>query len=204
MSKVSKLIIALGLSLPVIASAAAASPWTVKVGGSFVDPQNNNGTIAGMTAHVSSEYNVTPSIEYSFQDTPFSVELLLAAPFKHEVVLDGLGKSATFRHLPPTVTAKFNLPTMGGFTAYAGIGANATIIWDEKTKGKLTGKIDADPSFGFAGQLGVNYLPKGSAWGAYVDARYVQIESDLKWNGADVGTLEVNPMVYTVGLSYRF
>jgi outer membrane protein len=202
MSKISKLIVALGLCLPVVAS--AASPWAVKLGGSFVNPESNNGTVAGMTAHVSSEYNVTPSIEYFVQNTPFSVELLLAAPFKHQVVLDGAGEIADFKHLPPTITAKYNLPTFAGFTAYAGVGANATLVWDEKTKNGVTGKLKGDPSYGFAGQLGVNYLPQGSAWGAYVDARYVQIESDLTLDGAKVGTLEVNPMVYTVGLSYRF
>lgn len=202
MSKFSKLMLAVGVCLPVMAS--AASPWTVKLGASLVQPKNNNGMIAGMQSDVSSEFNVTPSIEYTIADTPFSVELLLATPFNHEVVLDGLGEAATFKHLPPTMTAKFNLPTVAGFTAYAGVGANVTVVWDEKTKGKLTGKLKADPSVGFAGQLGVNYLPEGSAWGAYMDARYIQIESDLEWNGSKVGTLEVNPMVYTVGLSYRF
>lgn len=203
MSKLSTLIAAMALSLPVIAS--AATPWTVKIGGSLVSPDNDNGIVAGAKAHVSSEFNFTPSIEYTFGDTPFSAELLLATPFKHEVVLDGLGKVATFRHLPPTFTVKYNLDTGTGFTPYIGVGGNATVVWDEKTKGAIAGtKLKADPSFGFAGQVGVNYLPAGTTWGAYVDVRYAQIESDLKWQGMDAGTLEVNPMVYTVGISHRF
>jgi outer membrane protein len=203
MSKLTGLFAAFALAVPVLA--AAATPWTVKIGGSVVVPDKDTGMIAKMQSHVSTEYNFTPSIEYTFGETPFSAELLLATPFKHEVRLDGAGKVVTFRHLPPTFTVKYNLNTGTGFTPYVGLGGNATIIWDEKTEGALAGtKVKADPSFGFAGQVGFNYLPTGSDWGAYMDVRYAQIESDIEWQGNDVGTLKVNPWVYTVGISRRF
>lgn len=200
MSKLAGLFAALTLALPVMAT--AATPWTVKIGGSIVVPDNNTGMINGTQSHVSTEYNFTPSVEYTFGDTPFSAELLLATPFKHEVRLDGAGKVATFRHLPPTFTVKYNLNTGTGLTPYVGVGGNVTVIWDEKMEDGS--KLKADPSYGFAGQVGVNYVPAGSDWGAYMDVRYAQIESDLKWMGNDVGTLKVNPWVYTVGVSHRF
>lgn len=202
MSRLLKSLLVSILAVPVL---AVASPWTVKIGGSMVVPDSNNGVIAGAPSHVSTEYNFTPSIEYSVANTPFSAELLLAMPFKHEVRLDGAGEVATFRHLPPTFTVKYNLNTGTALTPYIGVGGNVTLVWDEKTRGAIAGnKLKADPSYGFAGQAGFNYLPTGSSWGAYVDVRYVQIESDLTLNGADIGTLKVNPWVYTVGISHRF
>ena len=93
----------LGISL---ISTSYANNWQVKVGGTVLAPASNNGTVAGAKADVSEEYNLTPSVEYFFGDSPFSAELLLAvAPFKHDIQLDGV-KAATFRHLPPTITGK--------------------------------------------------------------------------------------------------
>lgn len=202
MSRLSSLLCACVVALPVLAT---ASPWTVKIGGSVVVPDSNNGMIAKHQSHVSTEYNVTPSIEYTFGESPFSAELLLAAPFKHKVRLDGLGEVATFKHLPPTLTVKYNLDTGTALTPYIGVGANATMVWGEKTRGAIAGsELKADPSYGFAGQVGFNYLPAGTTWGAYMDVRYAQIGSDLKLNGSKIGTLKVNPWVYTVGVSHRF
>lgn len=202
MSNLSKLLLVSLVAIPVLAT---ASPWTVKVGGSVVVPDSDTGMVAKHQSHVSTEYNFTPSIEYQFADTPFSAELLLAAPFKHEVRLDGMGEVATFKHLPPTFTIKYNLNTGTAFTPYIGVGGNVTLVWAEKTRGGIAGnKLEGDPSYGFAGQVGFNYVPSGTNWGAYMDVRYAQIESDLKLNGSDVGTLKVNPWVYTVGVSHRF
>lgn len=200
MSKISKLIIALGLSLPVIAS-AASTPWIVKGGVSVVAPTTDD--FAGAKTDVSNELNVTPSIEYVFADTPVSVEVLLGLPFKHDVKQGG-AKIATFKHLPPTITAKLNQPLgNSGLTAYVGVGVNATLVWDAKTTDGT--KLDTSDSIGVAGQVGARYDLPNQPWGVYADVRYAEIDSKVKVkNGPTLDTLEVNPWVYTVGVSYRF
>lgn len=40
--------------------------------------------------------------------------------------------------------------------------------------------------------------------GVFADVRYADISSDLKLDGTKIGTLDVNPWVYTIGYSYRF
>jgi outer membrane protein len=59
---------------------------------------------------VSSEVGFTPAIEYKFAPNIVG-EVLLAIPFEHEVKVTGGGlngaKVATFKHLPPTFTAKY-------------------------------------------------------------------------------------------------
>ncbi|AXY61372.1 MULTISPECIES: OmpW/AlkL family protein [Acinetobacter] len=183
---------------------AQAGHWQLKVGGSLLAPTENNGTVAGAQADVSHEFNLTPSVEYFFGDSPFSAELLLAvAPFQHDIRLNGV-ESATFKHLPPTVTAKYHLKNSTRFTPYVGVGLTVAVPWDEKLTGSNS-KLEADVTYGAAGQLGFNFQPADAQnWGVFLDVRYAQVESDVKLDGKDIGTLEVNPLVYTLGYSYRF
>lgn len=201
--------IALATAVLALSSASFAGNWTVKVGGSLLAPDSDNGTlnIGGTTVHpdVSSEYNFTPSVEYRFADTPFSVELLLATPFKHDVKLPEAGAEASFKHLPPTLTAKYNLPTYKGFTPYIGAGVTVVVPWDEEVKGSNADLEADDVSVAAAGQVGFIFQPADAKnWGVYADVRYANVETDLELDGTDIGTLEVNPWVYTVGLSYNF
>lgn len=194
-------LIALGWA---VISTAQAGNWQLKVGGSLLAPTENNGTVAGAQADVSHEFNLTPSVEYFFGDSPFSAELLLAvAPFQHDIRLNGV-ESATFKHLPPTVTAKYHLKNSTRFTPYVGVGLTVAVPWDEKLTGSNS-KLEADVTYGAAGQLGFNFQPADAQnWGVFLDVRYAQVESDVKLDGKDIGTLEVNPLVYTLGYSYRF
>ena len=198
-----KVFIFVAISLASVTT-TSANPWQLKVGGSLLSPSSNNGTLAGAKADVSYEYNLTPSVEYFFGDSPFSAELLLAvAPFKHDIKLDG-AEAATFKHLPPTITAKYHLKNSTRFTPYIGVGLTVAVPWDEKLRGSNS-KLEADVTYGVAGQLGFNFQPADAKnWGVFADVRYAQVESDVKLDGKDIGTLEVNPLVYTLGYSYRF
>ena len=192
-----------------MSASAMAGDWQVKLGASALAPQNDdNGIIAGGKATVSNEVGLTPSVEYFFANSPISVELLLATPFKHDVSIEGVGENvASFKHLPPTVTAKYNFKNSTRFTPYVGVGATVVIPWDEKVKGNLegAGKLEADVAYGVAGQVGFNFQPADAKnWGVYADVRYAQVETDLELNGTNIGELEVNPWVYTLGYSYKF
>ena len=192
-----------------MSASAMAGDWQMKLGASALAPQNDdNGIIAGGKATVSNEVGFTPSVEYFFANSPISVELLLATPFKHDVSIEGVGENvASFKHLPPTVTAKYNFKNSTRFTPYVGVGATVVIPWDEKVKGNLegAGKLEADVAYGVAGQVGFNFQPADAKnWGVYADVRYAQVETDLELNGTNIGELEVNPWVYTIGYSYKF
>ena len=195
----------IGLTLGLgVASVAQAGHWQLKVGGSLLAPTSDNGTIAGANADLSHEFNLTPSVEYFFGESNFSAELLLAvAPFKHDIALDGI-EAASFKHLPPTLTGKYHFKSSSRFTPYIGSGLTVALPWDEKLRGS-DAKLEADVTYGAAGQLGFNFKPaESSDFGVFVDVRYAQVESDVKLDGRDIGTLDVNPLVYTLGYSYRF
>ena len=203
------------IALMGMSASAMAGQWQVKVGASALAPQNDdNGTLdltsknlGYQKAVVSNEVNFTPSIEYIFDNSPLSVELLLAAPFKHDVNIGPFEEAASFKHLPPTITAKYNFKNSTRFTPYVGVGATVVVPWDEKLKNDAAGlgKLDADVAYGVAGQVGFNFQPADAKnWGVYADVRYADVKTDLTLDGAKIGELEVNPWVYTVGYSYKF
>ncbi|MCH4248146.1 MAG: outer membrane beta-barrel protein [Acinetobacter populi] len=199
-----------------MSSVAMAGPWTVKAGVSLLNPTAESDLVGGAVkdAKATNEFNFTPSVEYRFGETPFSVELLLAAPFNQDVKMAGGTKIAELKHLPPTLTAKYNFPTYHGFTPYVGAGVTVLIPWDEKltsaAKGALgltdANKLEADTSVGAAGQIGFVFQPADAKnWGVFADVRYADLDTDLKVKGVgNIGTLDINPLVYTLGYSYNF
>lgn len=114
-----------------LSSTAFAGGFQVKVGASLIDPTADVDLAPGATVKGDHEFAFTPSVEYFFGDTPFSAELLLATPVKHDVLLNG-ESVASVRHLPPTITAKYNFKNSTRFTPYIGVGGTAFIPWHEK------------------------------------------------------------------------
>lgn len=189
--------------------AMAESPWSVKLGISQIKPKSDNGLLANtFQSEVSSEVGFTPAIEYRFAPNIVG-EVLLAIPFKHDVKVSGGGLTnsevASFTHLPPTFTAKYLFSPEAAFSPYVGLGLNYTLVYDEETTGALTGtKLKGKDSFGLAATVGFEYRVPNSQWGVAADLRFVKIQSDLTLNGADIGSLTVDPMVLGVSAVYHY
>jgi outer membrane protein len=183
-----------------MSASAMAGEWQVKVGASALAPTSDTKIDLG-TVKADSELGFTPSVEYFFNDT-FSAELLLATPFNHDVLLNG-AKAAKIKHLPPTITAKYNFKNATRFTPYIGVGGTAFIAWDEEGAAK-----DVKEEFGFAGQIGFNFQPADAKnWGVYADVRYADLSPEVTLIEAVGGhkfDLEIDPIVYTLGYSYKF
>ena len=194
------LITLMGLS----ASAAMAGQWQVKVGGSAIAPTQDtkiaNGTL---TVEADSELAFTPSVEYFFNDN-ISAELLLATPISHDILTNG-AEAVKIKHLPPTLTAKYNFKNSTGFTPYIGVGATAFIAWDEETSGVLSGsKVKVKDDYGYAAQLGFNYQPADAKnWGVFVDVRYADLNPKVE-TVVENFKLDIDPVIYTLGYSYKF
>lgn len=195
MLKKAALIALLGMS-----ASAMAGQWQVKVGGSVISPTGDTETALG-TVKADDELAFTPSVEYFFNDN-ISAELLLATPIGHDVLLDD-DKAAKIKHLPPTITAKYNFKNSTRFTPYIGVGGTAFVAWDESGAAK-----NVKEDFGFAGQVGFNYQPADAKnWGVYFDARYAQLSPEVTLIdelGGGKFDLDIDPMVYTIGYSYKF
>lgn len=196
------------ISLLGMSASAMAGGFQVKVGASLIAPTGDY-NLGGAKVEADDEYAFTPSVEYFFNDY-ISTELLLAAPIVHAVRIDDT-KAVQIKQLPPTLTVKYNFKNSTGFTPYIGAGGTAFVAWDEKSRGGLYGTdIKVKEDYGFAGQIGFNYLPDPkSNWGVYADVRYAQISPEVNVKAAD-GTqianfdLDIDPLVYTVGFGYKF
>lgn len=187
-------------------SAAASADLTFKAGLGYLDPTAKKDIAPNIPkAKVSSEMAVLPSFDYRFANSPFSAELLLASPFEHTVSIpdDKKPDIAKFKQLPPTLTVKYNTPTVNGFGANIGIGATVLVPYKEKFMSS-NDKLEADTVVAPTAQIGATYSKPSSPWGVFADVRYVDLKTDLKLDGEKIGKLEVNPVVYALGVSHRF
>lgn len=199
----------LATSLIAIAGVAQAN-LTFKAGVGYLDPTADKNVVTPLgtleKAEVSGESAILPSFDYRFGNSPISMELLLATPFEHSVTTGtGANKSevARFKHLPPTLTVKYNTPTVNGFGANIGVGATVLVPYEEELF-IADGKFEADTVVAPAAQIGVTYSPNNAPWGFFADVRYADLKTDLELDGAKIGELEVNPVVYSVGFSHKF
>ena len=201
MLKQAALIVLLGVS-----ASAMAGGWQAKVGASVLSPTGDSTLAPGLLVEADHEFGFTPSIEYFFGDSPISAELLLAAPVNHDVSING-ENAVKIKHLPPTLTVKYNFKNSTRFTPYIGVGGTAFIAWDEETKGALSGaSVKVKEDYGFAGQVGFNFQPADAKnWGVFVDARYAQLSPEVRVENTPIKfDLDIDPMVYTIGYSYKF
>lgn len=188
--------VAMGLSTSIF-----AGDWQLKVGASALAPTSETMTPLGVVK-ANHELGFTPALEYFFTDSPLSTELLLAAPFHQQVLLDG-AQVATLKHLPPTLTVKYHVKNSSRFTPYVGLGGTVLMAWDEQGVVK-----DVKETLGWAGQVGFQYQPADAKnWGVYVDVRYADLSPEVTLTEAAGNArfdLDIDPVVYTLGYSYKF
>jgi outer membrane protein len=140
-------------------------------------------------------------VDISYYFSPnLSAELILTYPQEHDVKLDGV-KIGTFKHLPPSLTAKYHFMPEAQFSPYLGAGLNYTSISNVELLGGKGG-LDKN-SFGFVVQAGIDYkLDKN--WSLNLDIKKVQIRSDVSISGVKVSAVQIDPWLFGVGVGYRF
>lgn len=193
---------ALLLTAPIAAQAAETdNPWTLHFGAHVVDPKSDTGQLAGMRSSISKSTRPTFSVEYRFAPG-WSAELLAALPFQHEVRLDGT-RAVSVKQLPPTAGVLYHFMEGGKVSPFVGAGINYTWFFDKKGRNALEGAdVQLKNSWGIAGHAGVD-IRLDDRWTFTVDARYMDIDTKVKVNGARVGTAHVDPWVYGLSVGYR-
>lgn len=184
----------LGTTFALPAMAQSQGDWTVGIGIINVNPKSDNGTLAGSATTLGDDTQLSLTGEYFIRDN-LGIELLAATPFEHGISLGGTEIGST-KHLPPTISLVFHVPTKGKITPFFGVGLNYTTFFEETTG---LGNLKLDDSFGLAATVGADW--QISDRGALrVNVRYMDIETDATLNGAAIGTAKIDPI--SVGLSY--
>ena len=188
------------LAAPVV---HADDAWVVRIGGAVVAPKDNNGTLAGARADVSS--STRPTIDLEYLITPnWGVDVLGATPFLHDVALKGLGTVARTKQLPPTMGVNYHFMPNAAWSPFVGLGINYTNFFDTHATGALYGNsVSIANSWGVAARAGFD-LKISDKWIATVDVRWANIESDVKVDNSKVGTAKIDPVVFGASIGYRF
>lgn len=194
------------------AAPAFAGDFMVRARVLQLDPANQNTADAVITTDsVSVNTKYIWEIDASYFVTPnVAVELIATTPQKQTVSLGGV-KIGTLRHLPPTLTAQYHFaPTNPTVRPYVGFGVNYTHFSAVNLDaGPVLGSstpLDIDRnSWGTAIQLGADF-PINDRLSINVDFKKIDIRTDVfvQANGTKLGTVKVDPVLFGIGIGYRF
>lgn len=213
MRKNSLALLAAAVALALPATAAEPNPWMVRVRALYMDPADKSEPVPalGVPADaITVSEKLFPEVDVSYFFTKhLAAELVLTYPQKHDVtveksVLGGPVKIGTFKHLPPTLSLQYHFTPDADFRPYVGAGINYTWIMDDNLEIPGVGQLTLE-SGSFGGSYGAGFdwrLDKNLFLN--VDVKKVYISSDVKLGGNKVTSVGVDPVLYSIGLGWRF
>lgn len=204
MKKLSLIAALLALGTVAVPVMAQQSPWMLRARAVYIDPANKSTGGVLPTDAISISSKDIPEVDVSYFFTSnWAAELILTYLQEHDVLVTGLGKVGTFKHLPPTLTLQYHFTPEGRCSPYLGAGFNYTRIADVNLNAvDPTAKLK-NSSLGFALQAGVDYKIDKN-WRFNLDLKRVEIRSDLLIGGNVVSNVKVDPWLVGVGVGYRF
>lgn len=179
-----------------------AGDFILRAGVASVQPdESSSGTVE---LGVASDTQLGITGVYMFSKN-VGLEVLASTPFTHDVTSPGLGKVATVKHLPPTVSMQYYFDTGSKFTPYIGAGVNYWWVLESEGEGALSAvDVDVDDSIGLAFSAGLDYqltddlVLNAAVWNIDIDTEVDAAASTLQMD------LDIDPWVYMVGLGYKF
>lgn len=213
------LTIALLSSFSTVALANQAGDILIRGGVTMVSPDSGKSAVllagadSGLALSVDDNAQLGLNFVYFF-DNNWAIELLAATPFDHDIKLHAGDVTTTLadtKQLPPTLSALYYFDTGSVIKPYVGLGINYTIFFDNSFTDTYSAAgfsdLELDNSFGYSMQIGVDYEIDKS-WSVNASARYIDISTDATFavGGDNIGSssVDVNPMVYSVMLGYKF
>jgi outer membrane protein len=174
--------------------------WMVRVRAVRADLKDG-GTTVGEVG-VSNKWIPEVDVSYFFTQN-IAAELILTYPQKHDVTLDG-ATIGTIKELPPTLLAQYHFMPGGSVDPYIGAGINYTRFSNANILGGVVST--SSNSIGPALQVGVD-VPITGNMSFNVDVKKVWMKTDVYLNapgGGKVGTVDLNPWLFGVGLGWKF
>lgn len=178
-----------------IAQTTPPGPWLVRV--RAVHLQSVNADSTPLTLSINNKWLPELDISYFFSPN-VAAELVLTVPQKQTLSV-GTAAIGNFRHLPPSLTLQYHFP-QSRFTPYLGAGINYTHL----SSVNLPAGVDVKRnSFGPVLQAGVD-IPVGKNLYLNLDVKKAYIRTDVSLNGANLGQFRIDPVLFGVGLGWRF
>ncbi|MBO7910613.1 outer membrane protein OmpW [Vibrio splendidus] len=191
--------------------------FIIRAGAATVSPNDSSGAVldnSDLEFSVDSDTQLGLTFGYMFTDN-ISFEVLAASPFSHNISVNGLGKVADTKHLPPTFMVQYYFGQANSdFRPYVGAGINYTVFFDESLNG--TGKsaglsdLSLDDSWGLAANIGIDYMINED-WFLNASVWYADIGTTAKYKQTVNGTttqystdVDIDPWVFMIGGGYNF
>lgn len=219
-------LLALAIAAPSV-QAHQAGDIIVRAGAITVQTKENSSSVKldrpaaadiGGKATLGNDTQLGLNFAYMLTDH-FGLELLAASPFKHDVAIKGTavgaanGKLGSLKHLPPTLSALYYpLDGKSAFQPYVGAGLTYTWFFDEKVGSEATANgfdnFRVNNTWGWTAQVGADYMLTDKLM-VNGQIRYIDIDTTayVNNNALDVRAkvdIKVEPLVYMVGLGYKF
>ncbi|ABI64888.1 MAG: outer membrane protein [Maricaulis maris] len=188
-------------------ASAESGDWLVRLRAINVAP-NESADIATIGGDVDIDTSVVPELDITyFVRDQWAVELILGVT-PHDVTAVGTSLGdvdlGDVTLLPPTLTLQYHFNPQGQVRPYVGAGVNYTHFFDaDLPAGSALTSIDYDASFGLAAQAGVDFALDDD-WFVNVDVKYIDIDTDVTINGAIAADVQIDPVVFGIGLGRRF
>lgn len=192
-------VLAVALAFCGTCAAHEAGTWIGRVGITNVDPKSNNSAIVDADAGAALNLNAV----YFFSHN-WAIDVLAAIPFNHNIELKDGTRVGETDQLPPTVSLQYHFNATDRFYPYVGLGVNFTTFFSEETTGPLEGSdLSLGNSFGLSAQIGADWQLNEN-WFLNFDARWMDIDTEAKLDGASLGDVEIDPLVYGISFGYKF
>lgn len=179
-----------------MAQQTTEGPWLVRARAVHLDSANKDST--GLNLSVNDKWLPEVDITYFFNKN-IAAELILTVPQRHTLSAGGTA-IGSLKHLPPSLLVQYHFTDLPGFKPYVGAGVNYTRF----SSIRLPAGVDVDRnSFGGALQLGVD-IPVAKDVYLNFDVKKVYIKTDVSAAGNKIGTFKVDPVLFGIGLGWRF
>ena len=179
-----------------MAQQTTEGPWLVRARAVHLDSANKDST--GLNLSVNDKWLPEVDITYFFNKN-IAAELILTVPQRHTLSAGGTA-IGSLKHLPPSLLVQYHFTDAPGFKPYVGAGVNYTRF----SSIRLPAGVDVDRnSFGGELQLGVD-IPVAKDVYLNFDVKKVYIKTDVSAAGNKIGTFKVDPVLFGIGLGWRF
>jgi outer membrane protein len=197
---VSKLVLSLLAALS-FNTIAEENPWMVRVRATQLNWDNGQTGVA-QALNINAKDKTIPELDVSYFFTKnIAAELVLTYPQKVNID-SNLGRLGHVKALPPTLLAQYHFTDLGPIKPYVGAGINYTRFTSRSNL--LAGAASVESaSFGSAVQVGADYMLTKN-WGVNLDVKYIKMKTDVNVASVPLGSLELSPVVTSVGVTYKF
>jgi outer membrane protein OmpA-like peptidoglycan-associated protein/outer membrane protein W len=186
----------------------AEGPWIVRLRAADLVPRSRSDALSfsgpppQMVPTDETRTNSTWAPEFDleyFFSSHWSAELSLDLPRAHELSVTG-ARVGTFRLMPDYLIAKYNFNPEGTFRPYLGAGLNVSSFYEQSASPALElSRTTTGPAAqgGFDVQLSEHWLVN-------LDVKWARARPAVSFAGAPLGQLHLDPMLYGIGVGYRF